>query len=67
MNIKITEEELFELIGMVSTRMQYDEELIPLYEKLIKYQKPIDYSKQNLDYEIPEFNPKVLKEEAWFL
>ena len=64
MNIKITEEELFELIGMVSTRMQYDEERIPLYEKLIKYQKPIDYSKQNLDYELPKFNPKVLKEEA---
>lgn len=64
MNIKITEEELFDLLDVLSIRMQFDEELIPLYEKLAKYQKPIDHSKQNFDYEIPEFNPKVIEEEA---
>ena len=64
MNIKITEEELFELIDMVSNRMESDRDLIPLYEKLCKHQKPLDLSKQNFDYEIPEFNPKVIKEEA---
>lgn len=62
MQIKINEEELFELIEMVGNRMQFDEELIPLYEKLCKHQKPLDLSKQNFDYEIPEFNPKVIKE-----
>tara|TARA_B100001057_G_C22053922_1_gene645708 strand:+ start:291 stop:485 length:195 start_codon:yes stop_codon:yes gene_type:complete len=64
MNIKITEEELFELIDMVSNRIQSDRDLIPLYEKLCKHQKPLDLSKQNFDYEIPEFNPKVIKEEV---
>ena len=64
MQIKINEEELFELIEMVSVRMQSNRELIPLYEKLCKHQKPLDLSKQNFDYEIPEFNPKVIEEEA---
>ena len=64
MKIKINEEELFELIEMVGNRMQFDRELIPLYEKLCSYQKPLDLSKQNFDYEIPEFNPKVIKEKA---
>lgn len=64
MKIKITEEELFELIEMVSNRMQSDRDLIPLYEKLCSYQRPLDISKQNLDYEIPEYNPKIIKEEA---
>ena len=62
MQIKINEEELFELIEMVGNSMQFDEELIPLYEKLCKHQKPLDLSKQNFDYEIPEFNPKIIKE-----
>tara|TARA_R100000482_G_C5053777_1_gene113911 strand:- start:353 stop:547 length:195 start_codon:yes stop_codon:yes gene_type:complete len=62
MQIKINEEELFELIEMVGNRMQFDRELIPLYEKLCKHQKPLDLSKQNFDYEIPEFNPKIIKE-----
>jgi len=64
MKIDITEEELFELIEMVGNRMQFDRELIPLYKKLCSYQKPLDLSKQNFDYEIPEFNPKVIKEDA---
>ena len=64
MNIKITEEELFELIEMVSNKMQSDRDLIPLYKKLCKHQKPLDLSKQNFNYELPEFNPKVIKEEA---
>ena len=64
MQIKINEEELFELIEMVSVRMESNRELIFLYEKLCKHQKPLDLSKQNFDYEIPEFNPKVIKEKA---
>ena len=61
MQIKINEEELFELIEMVSNRMEFDRELIPLYEKLCKHQNPLDKSKWNLDYEIPEYKPKVIK------
>ena len=62
MQIKINEEELFELIEMVGNRMQFDRELIPLYKKLCKHQKPLDKSKWNFDYEIPEYKPKVIKE-----
>ena len=64
MNIKITDEELFDLIEILNMKIQYDKDLIPLFEKLLTYQKPLDLSKQNFDYEIPEFNPKVIKEEA---
>ena len=44
--------------------IEWDRYSIPLYEKLCSYQKPLDLSKQNFDYELPEFNPKVLKEDA---
>ena len=64
MKIDITEEELFNLIETLGNKIEWDRYSIPLYEKLCSYQKPLDISKQNLDYELPEFNPKVLKEEA---
>jgi hypothetical protein len=64
MNIKITEDELFDLIEILNMKIQHDKDLIPLFEKLLTYQKPLDLSKQNFDYEIPEFNPKVIKEKA---
>ena len=64
MNIKITEEELFDLIEILNMRIQHDKDLLPLFKKLLTYQKPLDLSEENLDYEIPEFNPKVIKEDA---
>ena len=39
-------------------RIEWNRYSIPLYEKLCSYQKPLDLSKQNFDYEIPAFNPK---------
>ena len=65
MKIDITEEELFDLIEALENRIEWNRYSIPLYEKLCSYQKPLDLSKQNFDYEIPEFNPKVIKEDAW--
>tara|TARA_B100001029_G_scaffold129673_1_gene108622 strand:+ start:175 stop:369 length:195 start_codon:yes stop_codon:yes gene_type:complete len=62
MKIDITEEELFDLIEALENRIEWNRYSIPLYEKLCSYQKPLDLSKQNFDYEIPGFNPKVMKE-----
>ena len=64
MKIDITEEELFDLIEALENRIEWNRYSIPLYEKLCSYQKPLDLSKQNFDYEIPKFNPKVIKEKA---
>ena len=54
-NIEVTTEELFELVEMLSDKLQYNQDLIPLYEKLasIEIPKPIE----NFDYEIPEYKP----------
>ena len=54
-NIKVTTEELFELVEMLGDKIQYDQDLIPLYKKLasIEIPKPIE----NFDYEIPEYKP----------
>ena len=64
MKIDITEEELFDLIEALENRIEWNRYSIPLYKKLCSYQKPLDLSKQNFDYEIPEFKPKVIKEDA---
>ena len=55
-NIKVTTEELFELVEMLGDKLQYNQDLIPLYKKLasIEIPKPIE----NFDYEIPEFKPR---------
>ncbi len=45
MNIKITEDELFDLIEILNMKIQHDKDLIPLFEKLLTYQKPLDLSK----------------------
>ena len=52
-NIKVTTEELFELVEMLKDKLEYNQDLIPLYEKLasIEIPKPIE----NFDYEIPEY------------
>ena len=54
-NIEVTTEELFELVEMLGNKLQYNQDLIPLYEKLasIEIPKPIE----NFDYEIPEYKP----------
>ena len=54
-DIKVTTEELFELVEMLGDKIQYDQDLIPLYKKLasIEIPKPIE----NFDYEIPEYKP----------
>lgn len=54
-NLKLTDDELFELTEIVGNSMQFDKDLIPLYKKLLKLQKPIDMSKQDFDYEILEY------------
>ena len=55
-NIKVTTEELFELVEILGDKIQYDQDLIPLYKKLasIEIPKPIE----NFDYEIPEYKPR---------
>ena len=55
-NIKITTEELFELVEMLEDKLQYNQDLIPLYKKLasIEIPKPIE----NFDYEIHEYKPR---------
>tara|TARA_R110001599_G_scaffold100062_1_gene256326 strand:+ start:738 stop:935 length:198 start_codon:yes stop_codon:yes gene_type:complete len=60
-NIKITEDELFELTEMVKIKMELDIDLVPLFEKLLKHQKPVNVSELNLDYEIPMYKPKRIK------
>jgi len=44
-NIKVTTEELFELVEMLKDKLQYNQDLIPLYMKLASV-------------EIPEFKPR---------
>ena len=55
-HIKLTTEELFDIVEILKLHIQNDQDLIPLYEKFasIKIPKPI----HNFDYEIPEYNPK---------
>ena len=57
-NIKVTTEELFELVEMLKLKIQYDQDLIPLYEKLASIEIPTDNVEQNLDYEIQEYKPR---------
>ena len=54
-DIKVTTEELFDLVEMLEDKLQYNQDLIPLYKKLasIEIPKPIE----NFDYEIPEYKP----------
>ena len=54
-NIKLTTEELFEIVEILKDKLEYNQELIPLYEKLASIEIP--KGKENLDYEIPEYQP----------
>ena len=57
-NIKVTTEELFELLEMLKEKIEYKCELIPLYMKLATYEIPTDNVEPNLDYEISEYKPR---------
>ena len=54
-HIKFTTEELFEIVEMLGDKLQYRQDLIPLYKKLASIK--ISKGKENLDYEIPEYKP----------
>ena len=57
-NIKVTTEELFELVEMLEDKLQYNQDLIPLYKKLSSIEIPTNNIEPNLDYEIPEYKPR---------
>ena len=57
-NIKVTTEELFELVEMLKLKIQYDQDLIPLFEKLASIEIPTNNVEPNLDYEIQEYKPR---------
>ena len=57
-DIKVTTEELFQLVEMLKLKIQYDQDLIPLYEKLASIEIPTNNVEQNLDYEIQEYKPR---------
>ena len=57
-NIKVTTEELFELVEMLGDKLQYNQDLIPLYEKLASIEIPTNNVEPNLDYEIHEYKPR---------
>mgnify|MGYP001418687026 CR=1 FL=1 len=57
-DIKVTTEELFQLVEMLELKIQYDQDLIPLYEKLASIEIPTNNVEQNLDYEIQEYKPR---------
>ena len=57
-NIKVTTEELFDLVEMLENKLQYNQDLIPLYEKLASIEIPTNNVKPNLDYEISEYKPR---------
>ena len=61
-NVTLTSGELFDLIQILRNRIEHDQDLRPLYKKLLNKQPKINNTKKNLDYELPVFNPKVLKE-----
>tara|TARA_R100000152_G_C6653367_1_gene94360 strand:- start:463 stop:648 length:186 start_codon:yes stop_codon:yes gene_type:complete len=56
-HIKVTTEELFELVEMLKNKLEYNQDLIPLYEKLASIEIPISNVEPNLDYEIQEYKP----------
>ena len=61
-NVTLTSGELFDLIQIIGNRIDHDQDLRPLYKKLLNKQPKINNAKKNLDYELPFFNPKVIKE-----
>ena len=57
-NIKVTTEELFELVEMLKLKIQYDQDLIPLFEKLASIEIPTNNVEPNFNYEIQEYKPR---------
>ena len=60
-NVTLTDGELSDLIQIIGNSIQHDQDLRPLYQKLLNKQPKIDSTKWDLDYELPVFNPKVIK------
>ena len=65
-NIKLTTEEAFSLVELIKNvgadqehRIGYDESILTSLAKLSNIEIP--EVKHNLDYELPVFNPKVIK------
>ena len=56
-HIKVTTEELFELVEILKNKLEYNQDLIPLYEKLASIEIPTSNVEPNLDYEIQEYKP----------
>jgi len=56
-HIKVTTEELFELVEMLKNKLEYNQDLIPLYEKLASIEVSTSNVELNLDYEIQEYKP----------
>ena len=56
-HIKVTTEELFELVEMLKNKLEYNQDLIPLYEKLASIEVSTSNVEPNLDYEIQEYKP----------
>ena len=56
-HIKVTTEELFELVEMLKNKLEYNQDLIPLYEKLASIEISTSNVEPNLDYEIQEYKP----------
>ena len=54
-HIELTTEELLEIVEILGDKLQYNQDLIPLYKKLASIEIP--KGKENLDYEIPEYKP----------
>ena len=57
-DVKLTEEEIFDLCQILKTRLEHDQELIPLYQKLANISRPSgdyrDWSNYYSDLDIPK-------------
>ena len=58
-NVTLTSGELFDLIQIIGNRIEHDQDLRPLYKKLLNKQPKINNTKKNLDYELPVFTLKL--------
>ena len=56
-NLKLTTDELFDVVEILKLFIQTDRNLIPLYEKFSS-QIPKNNVKLNYNYEIPDYKPR---------
>ena len=55
-NLKLTTDELFDIVEILKLYIQTDNKLISIYEKFAS-QIPKNNQKPNYDYDIPDYNP----------